>query len=119
VDYTEKYTETQKKIRQMLDCAKNLQCTIDELSRRMQKVVEGIEDAYDDYPSVPKRVDDVLPQINAAISDSSYLSDDMMSIRRQATELQWDFDDDEQNQREFDAWVARMAVMGSNPDRPF
>jgi hypothetical protein len=42
-----------------------------------------------------------------------------MSIRRQATELQWDFDDDEQNQREFDAWVARMAVMGSNPDRPF
>ncbi len=119
MDYTEKYTETQKKIRKMMDCAKNLQCTIEEMNKRMTKIVEGVEDAYDDYPRVPRRVDEVLPQINAAIADATYLSDDMMNIRRMARELQWDFDDDEENEREFDAWVARVAIFGNNPDRPF
>ena len=115
----ERYAESQKKIRQMLDCAKNLQCTIEEMNRRMQKIVEGIETAYDDYPSLPKQVDDVLPQINDAIGDATYLIPDFSVIRKMAQDLQWEFDDDEENQREFDAWIARVAVMGNDPDRPF
>lgn len=86
---------------------------------RMQKIVEGIETAYDDYPSLPKQVDDVLPQINAAIGDATYLIPDFSAIRKMAQDLQWEFDDDEENQREFDAWIARVAVLGNDPDRPF
>lgn len=115
----DRYPESQKKIRQMLDCAKNLQCTIEEMNMRMQKIVEGIETAYDDYPSLPKQVDDVLPQINAAIGDATYLIPDFSAIRKMAQDLQWEFDDDEENQREFDAWIARVAVLGNDPDRPF
>lgn len=115
----DRYPEAQAKIRKMLDCAKNLQCTIEEMNRRMEKIVEGIETAYDDYPSLPKKVDEVLPQINAAIGDATYLLPDLSNIRKMAQELQWDFDDDEENQREFDAWVARAAVLSTNPDRPF
>lgn len=115
----DRYPDTQKKIRQMLDCVKNLQCTIEEMNKRMEKIVEGVEVAYDDYPALPAKVDEVMPQINAAIGDATYLIPDLSNVRRMAQELQWEFDDDEENQREFDAWITRMAVLGNDPDRPF